>query len=319
MLAQLYASLLFAAGITLPSIFLLLFGLFLRRSGQIDGAFCVQAARLMFNWALPALLFFAIVDSQTDVRGQWKLLAAGTVVTLILFVAAEIAARFWVKEKRDRGVFVQGIYRGNTAIIGLAFCANAYGAQGIAVGAVFAGSMTFLYNVLAVITLSRSLNEDKQHDIPALLWQIVKNPLIIAIVLALLCRAIGFRLPETLAQSGHYLAATALPLALICVGATFDMKSMLRWHDLSLWTSLLRVTVAPATALAVGLAFGLNDVPFGVLFLMSAAPVAAAAYVMVKAMGGNDVAAANVIGMTTFLSMISASLWVLLLHTIGLM
>lgn len=316
---QLFTSFSFAASVTLPSVLLLLFGLFLRRSGQIDGVFCHQAARLMFNWALPALLFFAIVESHADIRGQWKLLAAGALCAVLLFVAAEIAAALWVKEKRDRAVFVQGIYRGNTAIIGLAFCANAYGAPGIAVGAVFTGAMTLLYNVLAVITLSRSLQPDNQHGFLMLLRQMAKNPLIIGILLALLCRSGGIALPNTVVQSGHYLAATALPLALICVGATFEVKSMLQRSDLSLITSLLRVTIAPALAVVVGLLFGLDRIAFGVLVLMSATPVAAAAYVMVKAMGGNDVAAANLVGITTFAAMISASLWVAGLHWLGWM
>ncbi|MBQ9259137.1 MAG: AEC family transporter [Neisseriaceae bacterium] len=307
----------FSIGVTLPTVFLLLFGLFLQRTGQIDGAFSQAASKLMFNWALPALLFFAIVESQVSFGGQIQLLAAGAIVALILFTAAEIVAYFLI-EKRDRGVFVQGIYRGNTAIIGLAFCANAYGADGIAVGAVFTGTMTLLYNVLAVITLSRSL-EKSNTSVFSVVKNIIKNPLIIGIVFALFCRMLNFRLPETLSQSGHYLAATALPLALICVGASFDFKSLFKIKDFSLWASMARVTISPALAIVVGLAFGLDKITFGVLFLMSATPIAAAAFVMVQAMGGNSKAAANIIGMTTLFSMITAPIWITLLRWKGVM
>ena len=307
----------FSIGVTLPTVFLLLFGLFLQRTGQINGAFSQAASKLMFNWALPALLFFAIVESKVEFSGQIKLLAAGTIVALLLFFAAEIIAKFYI-EKRDRGVFVQGVYRGNTAIIGLAFCANAYGADGVAVGAIFTGSMTLLYNVLAVITLSRSL-EKSNTSVWQVLKGIIKNPLIIGILLALLCRAIHFRLPETLSQSGHYLSATALPLALICVGASFDFKSLFKINDFSLWASVLRVTVSPFLAIIVGLLLHLPPTVFGVLFLMSATPVAAAAFVMVEAMGGNSKAAANIIGMTTLFSIITAPVWITVLRWQGLM
>ena len=307
----------FSIGVTLPTVFLLLFGLFLQRTQQIDGAFSQAASKLMFNWALPALLFFAIVESQVSFGGQIQLLAAGAIVALMLFTAAEIVAYFLI-EKRDRGVFVQGIYRGNTAIIGLAFCANAYGADGIAVGAVFTGTMTLLYNVLAVITLSRSL-EKANTSVFSVVKNIIKNPLIIGIVFALFCRMLNFRLPETLSQSGHYLSATALPLALICVGASFDFKSLFKIKDFSLWASIARVTVSPALAIVIGLAFGLDKITFGVLFLMSATPIAAAAFVMVQAMGGNSKAAANIIGMTTLFSMITAPIWITLLRWKGVM
>lgn len=52
---------------------------------------------------------------------------------------------------------------------------------------------------------------------------------------------------------------------------------------------------------------------------MYATPVAAAAYVMVKAMGGNDIAAANIVGITSILSMFTASLWLTILRYIHLM
>lgn len=317
MFAQFLAAFQFAVGVTLPSVFLLLFGFFLKRVGQMDDDFSASSSRLMFNWALPALLFFSIAESEVAFGGQLGMLSAGICLTLSLFAGAEwIAARKLARP--DRGVFVQGVYRGNTAIIGLAFCANAYGPEGVAVGAIFAGAMTLLYNVLAVITLSRSLGRGGDSPL-AMLGAMAKNPLIIAILLALAWRATGLRLPASLSQAGHYLAATALPLALICIGAAFEFGSLFQLRDFSLWTSLIRVTVAPAGAALFGLAFGLERIPFGVLFLMSCAPIAAAAYVMTKAMGGNDKAAANIIGITTVLSMICAPLWITLMRWAGRM
>ena len=83
--------------------------------------------------------------------------------------------------------------------------------------------------------------------------------------------------------------------------------------------SIGRLVVAPLTAVAVGLAFGLRGIPMGVLFLMCAMPVAAASYVMAKAMGGNDVAAANIVGITTFGAMFSAAIGITVLRSTGLM
>ena len=316
---ELIASFNFAVSITLPSILLLLFGLFLFRSGQIDGAFCHKASRLMFNWALPALLFFSIMESRIDITAQSKLLLAGAICALVLFIGAEIAAKFLIKNRRDRCIFVQGIYRGNTAIIGVAFCAQAYGAEGLAAGAIFTGVLTLLFNILAVITLNRSLGDDGKNHLAPMIMNIIKNPLIIAIISAFICRIMSFRLPESLTHSGHDLASMALPLALLCIGATFDMKSLLHRSNSALIISILRVTVAPAAAVLIALAFGFRSLSFGVLVLMNVTPVATATYVMVKAMGGNDVMTANIIGITTVLSMLTASLWITVLHSAGLM
>ena len=262
-------------------------------------------------------MFFSIVGSDADYRAQVDMVIAGALCALVLFFGGEWVAKKIVPEVRDRGVFVQGVYRANTGIVGLAFCANAYGAEGIAVGAVMTGAMTFLYNILAVITLTRSLNPDTQIPWAAMLKQMVKNPLIVSIVVAIGWKNLDVPLHPVFDQTGHFLAAMALPLALICAGAAFDLKSVLKVSGVSQWASVGRLLVAPIVAVIIGKAMGLAGIQFGVLFMMSATPVAAASYVMVKAMGGNDVAAANIVGITTFGAMFVAALGLGLMKPLG--
>ena len=307
----------FSLSVTLPNLLLLLLGLWLRFRRQVDNAFCAQASNLVFNWSLPLLMFFSIVASDADYRAQVDMVVAGALCALVLFFGSEWVATKIIPEVRDRGVFVQGVYRANTGIVGLAFCANAYGAEGIAVGAVMTGAMTFLYNVLAVITLTRSLNPGKQIPWLTMLKQMAKNPLIISIVVAIVWKALAIPLHPVFDQTGHFLAAMALPLALICAGAAFDLKSVLKVSGVSQWSSVGRLLVAPIVAVIIGKAMGLEGIQFGVLFMMSATPVAAASYVMVKAMGGNDVAAANIVGITTFGAMFVAALGLGLMKPLG--
>ena len=72
-------------------------------------------------------------------------------------------------------------------------------------------------------------------------------------------------------------------------------------------------------AIVTGLAFGLEGMSMGVFFLMSATPVAAASYVMAKAMGANDVAAANIVGITTIGAMPVAAVGIASLRLLGWM
>lgn len=59
----LFEAMVFAVGVTLPSVALLGFGLCLRRAGQVDAAFAARASRLVFSYALPALLFSELMTS----------------------------------------------------------------------------------------------------------------------------------------------------------------------------------------------------------------------------------------------------------------
>jgi hypothetical protein len=68
-----------------------------------------------------------------------------------------------------------------------------------------------------------------------------------------------------------------------------------------------------------GVWLGFRGVDLGVLLLMSSAPTAAASYVMVRAMGGNAVLAANIVVLTTLGSILTTSLGITVLRGMGLM
>lgn len=313
----------FAITIVLPNLALMWLGFFMQRRGEASQTFIDQASSFVFNYCLPCLLFFSVVDSDVDYSKQITLIVAGILVTFILFIGAEIYAKYFVSKPADQGVFVQGIFRSNMAIIGLATVANAYGERGLSIGAVYMGVVTILFNILAVITLSRvskSVDDTWLSRSIMILKKLFTNPLIIALVAAFAYKASPLPpITGVIHTTGDLLAAVALPLALICAGASIDLKSMLHPSGLSMQASIGRIIVAPLIAIAIGLGFGLSGVHMGVLFLMAASPTAAASYVMAKAMGGNDVLAANILAFTTVVGMFGMAIGAAILRGLGLM
>lgn len=313
-------AILFAINITLPNLVLMALGNYLHKKQAIDAHFVQIASNIVFNYCLPCLLFLSVLNSQIHIMAQINLLTAGILVTFLLFFLAEIYAYFFVKDVRDKGVFVQGVFRSNMAIIGLATVANAYGEAGMSVGAVYVGVITILYNILAVITLSCTDGDAKGFWQKAMAMgkKMLSNPLIIALVSAFVYKGLGLpALPEFMQKTGKLLANIALPLALLCAGATINAKSMLALSGVSMQASIGRIIVAPLVAIGIGLCFGLSALQFGVLFMMVASPVAAASYVMAKSMGGNEVLAANILAFTTVVSMIGMGVGMAILRMIG--
>lgn len=315
------AAIIFAITIVLPNLFLMGLGFFMQRRGEASQAFIDQASSFVFNYCLPCLLFFSVVDSEVNYGKQLTLIIAGIVVTFILFIGSEIYAKYFISEPADQGVFVQGIFRSNMAIIGLATVANAYGEAGLSIGAVYMGVVTILFNILAVITLSRvSKSVDDTWISRSLMIgkKLFTNPLILALLAAFAYKALMLPpLTGVIHKTGDLLAAVALPLALICAGASIDLKAMLHPSGLSMQASIGRIIIAPIIAIAVGLGFGLSGVHMGVLFLMVASPTAAASYVMAKAMGGNDVLAANILAFTTVVGLFGMAVGAAILRTLG--
>ncbi|MEK6199815.1 MAG: AEC family transporter [Psychrobacter sp.] len=313
----------FAITIVLPNLALMGLGFFMQRRGEASQTFIDQSSSFVFNYCLPCLLFFSVVDSEVDYGKQITLIVAGILVTFILFIGAEIYAKRFVSRPADQGVFVQGIFRSNMAIIGLATVANAYGERGLSIGAVYMGVVTILFNILAVITLSRvskSVDDTWASRSTMIIKKLFTNPLIIALLAAFAYKALPLPpITGVIHTTGDLLAAVALPLALICAGASIDLKSMLHPSGLSMQASIGRIVVAPIIAIAVGLGFGLTGVHMGVLFLMAASPTAAASYVMAKAMGGNDVLAANILAFTTVVGMFGMAIGAAMLRALGWM
>ena len=313
----------FAITIVLPNLALMWLGFFMQRRGEASQTFIDQASSFVFNYCLPCLLFFSVVDSDVDYSKQITLIVAGILVTFILFIGAEIYAKYFVSKPADQGVFVQGIFRSNMAIIGLATVANAYGERGLSIGAVYMGVVTILFNILAVITLSRvskSMDDTWLSRSTMIIKKLFMNPLIIALVAAFAYKALPLPpITGVIHTTGDLLAAVALPLALICAGASIDLKSMLHLSGLSMQASIGRIIVAPLIAIAIGLSFGLSGVHMGVLFLMVASPAAAASYVMAKAMGGNEILAANILAFTTVVGMFGMAIGAAILRGLGLM
>lgn len=313
----LLANLQFALSITTPIFIILALGILLKHLNILTDAFIESGSKIVFTVALPVLLFTSIVQTPTDQAHDLALILYATLATLTVYILLEVLAYYWIQPPADRGVIVQGAFRSNMGIIGLAYCLNAYGTAGVAAASLYVGLVTIVFNILAVITLSRSLQ--REGGLIKTLTGIAKNPFIIAIVLALMVSGLGWKLPPLLVQTGDYLAKMALPLALLCTGGALSFKALrLEFHN-TLLATLMKAVIVPLLITAIGALLDFKGMSLGILFLMTSAPTAAASYIMVRAMGGNAVLAANIIALTTLASILTTSLGITILKGLELM
>ncbi|MXN87799.1 auxin efflux carrier family protein [Pasteurella canis] len=310
------SSFLFSMSVTLPTVLMLLLGVVLQRLHIVDDKFTGQATKIIFNITLPILLFLNITSNPVEFRSQLLPIAASFTGTLLLFIVAELVAAKFIVEKQERGTFVQGVYRGNNGILGLALCINAYGEAGLAPASIYAAATIFLFNVLGVITLSRSF-ADGRVSFWGIVKNVIKNPLIIAIVLGYVVNGLELQFPKTLQTTGNYLASMTLPLALICAGASVKFNGSASGSRTVIWGSIGRVIIAPIFMVCIGKLFGLSGMNMGILFLMAATPMATITYAMVRGMGGNGTSAANIIALTTLGAIITSSVGLLILSQLG--
>jgi len=307
----------FAFSVTGPIFIILALGIILARAGMITDAFIEAGSKLVFNVTLPALLFITISKTDIEHIANFSLIVYGLAATLTVFVVLELLAGLFINPPQDRGVVVQGAFRSNMGIVGLAYCVNAYGEVGLAAASIYLGPVTILFNILAVITLNRSLN--KHRPVAGTLIDIAKNPLILGIVLAIPVAWSHVQLPAILLQSGEYFAQMTLPLALLCTGASLSLKALQEDSRNAIFASAGKLIFVPFIVTLGGYWLGFRDMDLGILFLMSSSPTAAASYIMARAMKGNAILAANIVALTTLGSILVASIGVAYLRHLGLM
>ena len=303
-------SLSYAFEVTLPISLIIMLGVLLKRIAWINDDFANVGSRLVFNLTLPALLFVNI--SATDLTSDFPL-------RLILFAGAGMLLSFvllhwlagYVAPQAQRGAFVQGTCRGNMAIVGLALALNAFGEEALPLASMYLAALVVPVNIFSILTLY--YHQAETPSVRQVLKSVLSNPLAIAILLAVVIALLAIPLPTVLVNTASYLAKMTLPLALLCVGAS------IRWHEFRasglLYGAIVgKIMVLPLIVTVLGYLIGLRGNELGVLYMMSAAPTAAAAYPMVRSIGGDYHLTAAIIAGSTLLSMFTSTLGLFLLR-----
>ena len=270
-------------------------------------------SRLVFYVAAPALLFHS--TSQTPLHRSVNIQA----LLLIAVVTAVVGFTVYIAGARSspqrRGVLAQGSHRSNMVFVGLPIIANAYGDSVLVPAAVLIGFMVVWYNLLAVLFLTLPHRRTSARAPSVWISSVVKmimNPLIIGCVGGLVVSASGMRVPVTLARALDLVGRTALPLALISVGAGLEFGKLRAEIVGSALVSVMKLVVYPALVYFGLVMLKFEGVDLEVPVLLMATPTAVVSYIMAKEMNGDEkLAGAIIIGSTTA-SILTMSAWLIL-------
>lgn len=312
---SLLAQLQFSLSVTGPICLMLLLGVFFKRIGLINESFIEVGSKLVFQVTLPTMLFLSLVSAEHDFSAASHFVNFGIVANIAFFIFTFISVKLLFTSSPDQGVVIQGGFRANTGIIGIAYVANAYGSQGVALAAIYVAVTTFIYNVQAVICLSPKGKNSGDKALKVVFKTLTKNPLIIAILSGVAFYLLSIPVPQVAIDAGNYLSKMTLPLALLCTGGSLNF-SLLKNESRPTWfASSYKLVLAPVLVTSAAYLLGFRGIELGILFFMNASPVAAASYVMARSMGGNATLAANIIALTTVLSTITCTIGLVFLKT----
>ncbi|WP_353959898.1 AEC family transporter [Aquisalimonas lutea] len=288
-----------------PVFLVILLGWALARTGFLPGQALAELNRLCYWVGVPCLLFYRVSTAQPDVGGVTGLLLVCGLATVLAIGVAGLVGLALGLPGRAYGTFMQGVFRGNLAFIGLpvvlyAFPDSAGSAETSAL-LVF-GPLVVLYNVLAVVVLVLSGGGSGHGLVRPALYGLVTNPILVASLGGLLVALAGIPLPEVAGNTISAIGQMALPLALICIGGTLYTTRIQGSLGRALAGAGMKVAAVPLIGFALAWAVGLSDDHTRIALILLACPTASVSYVLARQLRGDEALASSIVVLSNFLA-----------------
>ncbi|AHF93751.1 transporter [Opitutaceae bacterium TAV5] len=288
----------------LPIFLIIALGAALQRGGFFREGVVPALNRLAFFVGLPALIFSGLASAEHSDHEPVRLLGALVLATLVMLLAGWAGARALRLPMAARGTFVQGVFRGNGAFVGLPVLVALPQVSSTVAMLVIAPLMV-VYNVLAVSVLLASHHGFGPGVVKALVLAIVKNPIILASVAGGLFYMTGLTCPLPVMQTLTLVAGMVVPVSLLCIGSalvTLPLRGNLRAATVG---AVGKAWVCPLVGYAVARWLGVTGDDLTVMLVYMAAPTAIMSYTMVQQLGGDEALAAGGIVLSTLASAVS--------------
>lgn len=310
-------NLIFSLNATIPIFLMMLLGMLFRKLGWMDEVFAAKMNKFVFLVPLPVLLFEQLATVDFSEVWDIKFILFCFVVTAISITISTVISLLW-KDRSIKGEFIQATYRSSAALLGIAFIQNIYGTVGMA-PLMIIGSVP-LYNVMAVVVLSFFKPGNNSFDkalVKKTLKGIVTNPIIIGIVAGFVWSALKLPMPLILHKTVSSIGATATPMGLMSMGATFEMKKATSKMKPTLVAVFMKLIGFCAIFLPVAAMLGFRNEQLIAILVMLGSATTVSSFVMARSMGHEGTLSSGVIMMTTLLSAFTLTMWLDVLRSFG--
>ena len=310
-------NLIFSLNATIPIFLMMLLGMLFRKLGWMDEVFAAKMNKFVFLVPLPVLLFEQLATVDFSEVWDIKFILFCFVVTAISITISTLISLLW-KDRSIKGEFIQATYRSSAALLGIAFIQNIYGTAGMA-PLMIIGSVP-LYNVMAVVVLSFFKPGNNSFDkalVKKTLKGIVTNPIIIGIVAGFVWSALKLPMPLILHKTVSSIGATATPMGLMSMGATFEMKKATSKMKPTLVAVFMKLVGFCAIFLPVAAMLGFRNEQLIAILVMLGSATTVSCFVMARNMGHEGTLSSGVIMLTTLLSAFTLTMWLDVLRSFG--
>ena len=302
----------------LPIFALIVVGVALKRVHLMDDAGWRGLDRLGFYVLYPTLLFVSIVKA--DFSGirvsvvMTAMIAAWLVVGFALQLTSGVLIRAGAIVRSQYSSIFQTTMRWN-GFVALAVAQELFGQSSIAIVALVMASMVVPINLVAIYVVAQYA--DAETDLRRTTLAMVKNPIVLGCVFALLWRATGLTMPAPAMIALDLVGRGALAIGLITVGAGLKPETLLRPQWATALPVVLKLAIMPLVAVTIARGFGISGIPLSTIALCTAVPTAMNGYVVARQMGGDAPLYAAIVTLQTVISVITIPVMLAFAATLG--
>ena len=305
--------LLFSANVIVPIFLLIMLGYVLTRLKLWDGHFLEIANNVCFKCLLPVLLFYNVASANIFEVFNGKLVLYVCLCACLICGLLFLIVPLCIKDKKRRGVMIQGTFRSNFLLFGVPLGLSISGNSGAVLAAVVASFYVPVINILSVISLY-VFSDAEGKNLKTALLGIVKNPLVIGgvsgLVFSLIRNYIGFEIPVMLDSTLDNIKSIATPLAFLILGGDLKLGNMLRDIKISLGSVLGKIVIIPAIMLPISAWLGFNRLEMAILVAVFATPNAVSSYAMARNYEADHDLAGEIITFGTLLSIFTIFIFI---------
>lgn len=307
-----------ALRVVLPLALLMGIGVLVRKAKVVDRPTMRKVDSLCFHLFMPTLLFKNIYESDLlhNMNG-WGFLYVLVCMLILFFVGGIFLPRKFLANSSSAASVGQALIRPNYILFGIAVAESIYGEGGAGTVALFGALIVPLVNIFSTLILE--MNRSGSADLKKLFLSVLKNPMIIATLLALVMLTLHIKIPDLLYSVVKDVANVTTTIAFISLGVSLDLGQAFSNRRILILVVVTRMILLPLIFLPLSIALGFRDGTLCALMIFFGAPTAVASYPMAVAMGADGPLSGQLVCCTTVTSILTIFCWTFILRTLGLM
>ena len=286
----------------------------MRRIGVPELSFWHVSDKLIYWVLIPALLFHHVSQitlSSTMLTNYAVVILSGLfVVTTLSFISGKLfgyTPQIWTS-------VMQGAARHN-AFIALAIAGSLFGDEGLALGAIFMVILIPIINIVIVSTMASTLNQDSRTGIFDVLFELIKNPFILAIATGLVISFVDAERIIIIHETTGLLGSAALPIMLLSIGANIKIREISLIITPIIIANVLKLLIFPIIVFFVAKSMNLSQFETTIAVIFAAVPTAASSYSLAKQYGGDAQLMTSIITIQVALSFITIPILLVFIAT----